>query len=370
MAVIDLKNVTVKLRDGFDNDVYSPTVASTEAEDATVIEITTGTMGASVPVGAHCTFAGDTTKYRVTARTLDATGADEVQSLSANTGTGTFTLTVVFPPGNSGKTVTTGNIAIDAASSAVQTAIDAAMAGEAVNGVDYTAGDITVAGGPADTSPTTFTYDGTSCAKLNWGTMTLDDTGITGTAGTISVTTPGEAAGATESITITPALVVALSGGEAITFSGIELSAELGEGNLTYDETREVEILLDRGILDEARLGDEQPMAVSFTFTWKFIRAISGASTPSIEQALKNTGPASTWTTADSNTCAPYAVDIVLENVPPCSGVGELDEEIVFPAFYYTSLSHDADAGQVSVDGICNAKEATVTREDLSGSTP
>lgn len=369
---IDLKNTTMKLRDGFGNDIYSPTVASTEAQGSTVIEITAGTMGSSVPVGAHCYFAGDSTKYRVTARTLDATGADEVQSMAANTATaGTFTLTIVFPPGNSGKTAVTGNIAFDAASSVVQTAVDAAMADQAVNGVDYTAGDITVAGGPCNTTPVTFTYDGTSCAKKNWGLMTVDGTLLVGgSAGVVTTTTPGERPGSTESITITPVLVSALSGGEAITFSGIELSIGVGEGNLTYDEVREVEVLLDRGLLDEARLGDETPLSVGFGFTWKFIRTISGAATPSVEEALKRIGPAADWTTTAAGECALYALDLVLENKPACVAANELHEEIVFPEFMHTSLSHDADAGLVTCDGICRATTATVTRKDLSGSTP
>lgn len=371
-APIDLKSCTVKLRDGFGNDIYSPTVAATETLGSTVIEITVGTMGKSVPVGAHCTFAGDTTKYRVTARTVDATGADEVQSLSANTATGgTFTVTIVFPAGNSGKTVTTAAIAYDAASSAVQTAVDTAMAGQAINGVTYTAGDITVAGGPCNTTAVTFTYDGTSCAKKDWGTMTVDGASLTGgSAGTVTTTTPGEAVGATESITITPTLAKALSGGEAITFSGIELSIEVGEGNLTYDETREVEIMLDRGILDEARLADETPLAVSFGFTWKFIRTIAGSATPSVEEALKRIGPAANWTSSAVGECAPYALDLIIENKPTCTETNELHEEIVFPEFYYTALNHDAEAGLVTCEGICNATMATVTRKNLSGSTP
>jgi hypothetical protein len=371
-AAIDLKNVTFKLRDGFANGVYSPTVSGTAAQGASLVNLTTGTMGVSVPVGAHCYFAGDLTKYRVTARTVNA-GVDEVQSLAANTATGgTFDITFTLPSGNSGATVDVTLIDYDETSANIQTAVDTAFAGQYISGTLYTAGDIAVTGGPASTTPVVFTFSGASAAKHQWPQTTIDDTNLTGgSGGAFTTTTEGAAAGATDSISITPTLAAALSGGEAITFAGIELTMEVGEGNMTYDITRNIELLRDRGVLDTARLGDEEGVEVEFSFTWKFIKALPNATTPSIEDFLFREGAAAAYTSAGIGDCDPYAVTIVLENKPTCKLTsGELDEEIVFPAFYYTSLNHDAEAGTVTCSGICNVTKPTVTRKDLSGSSP
>jgi len=137
---------------------------------------------------------------------VGSTGDDEVQSLSANSASGgTFTLTVVLPPGNAGDTATTANIAYDAAAAAIQTSIDTAMAAKTINGVAYSAGDITVAGGPAHTTPTTFTYDGTSATNKNWGIMTVDGALLTGGGpGTITTTTPGAGNIAEDWTTVSP----------------------------------------------------------------------------------------------------------------------------------------------------------------------
>jgi hypothetical protein len=177
----------------------------------------------------------------------------------------------------------------------------------------------------------------------------------------VSTTTNGAEAGSTDDITVTPVLVAALSGAEAITFLPIELEIKLGEGNFTYDENREVEYIRDRGRLDTYREGDEQPLDVAFDFTWEFIKAISGSGTPTIEEALKQTGEATTWTSSNTaDPCAPYVVDIEIINAPNCAGI--LAEVIKLPQFFYTQLAHDSDAASVSVTGQCNVTDAVITR--------
>lgn len=361
-APIDLKDATVRLKDGFGNGDYTPTVAAGGATaGASTVPLTEATMGKTVPVGAHVQFAGDTTKYAVTARTLNATGEDEVQSLAAIASTsGNWTLTITLP-GNTA--VTTGNLTFDETAVNIQTAVDAACAGLAVDGIDYTAGDIAVTGGPINTTPVVLTFSGASVDKLPIAAVTTNDVDLSDSAPpVVSETNGGVEAGATDSIDITPVLAATLSGGENVTFLPIELDIKLGEGNFTYDENREVEFIRDRGRLDSFREGDEQPMDVSFDFTWEFLSAISGAATPSIEQALKKEGPASTWTSSNtSDPCAPYVVDIEVINAPACDGT-ILAEVIVLPEFFYTQLSHDSDAASVSISGQCNATKAVITR--------
>lgn len=360
-APIDLKDAIVRLKDGFGNSTYSPTVdAGGASQGASTVPLTEATMGLTVPVGAHVMFAGDTQKYDVTGRSINATGEDEVQSLAAIASTsGTWTLNITLP-GNSAVAATP--IDFDATAAEIETAIDTACAGLSVNGVAFTAGDISCAGGPINTAAVTLTFDGASVDKLPIDACTTADVDLSdSTPPVVSETNGGVEAGATDSITISPTLQIALSGSEAVTFMPIELEIKVGEGNLTYDENRELEIIRDRGQLDTYREGDEQPMDVSFDFTWEFLYAISGATTPTIEQALKKVGPASTWTSSNTDDpCAAYVVDIEIINAPDCGNI--LPEVIRLPKFFYTQLSHDGDAAQVSVTGQCNAKEAVITR--------
>jgi hypothetical protein len=365
-APIDLKDAIVRLKDGFGNlyggTTYTPTVGAAGAiATATLVPITPGTFAPTVPVGAHVRFEGDLTKYEITARTLSA-GVDEVQSMATSTATGgTFTLGITLP-GNT--EVDTAAIAYDATSATIQTAVDLALAAIEVAGVAYVAGDLAVTGGPANTTATTYTYSGNSVTNRSIAMMTVDGTALTGgAAGAITQTTSGEEVGSTLSITITPGLEDAVVSGDDITFLPIELEIKIGEGNFTYDENREVVFIRDRGALDTFKEGDEQPMDVAFDFTWEFINAIAGAATPTIEQALKHTGPATTWTNSNvDDPCSPYVLDIEIINAPDCGGL--LAEVIKLPFFFYTQLSHDSDAAQVSVTGQCNAKMAVITRSD------
>ena len=364
-APIDLKDATVQLLDGFGNLTYSPTVAAGGASSgATSIPLTEGTMGITVPVGAHVKFAGDTTKYDITARVINAAGEDEVQSAaSIDSTSGSFTYDITLP-GNT--VISTAAVQFDDTGATVQALVDTALAGLAVNGVTYTAGDLAVTGGAINAGAHTFTFSGASVDKLPIAAITSTDIDLAGGSATppvMSETNGGVEAGATDSLTISPVLAVTLSGGEAVTFLPIELDIKLGEGNFTYDETREIEYIRDRGVLDSYREGDEQPLDVSFDFTWEFINAIAGATTPTIEQAFKRTGPASTWTSSNTtDPCTPYVVDVRIINAPNCAGI--LAEVIRLPQFFYTQLSHDSDAASVSVTGQCNAKEAVITRTD------
>lgn len=141
------------------------------------------------------------------------------------------------------------------------------------------------------------------------------------------------------------------------------LEIKIGEGTLTYDETRNMEYTLDRGLLDTVREGDEAPMDVRFDFTWEFLKAVSttGAGTPTVEDALKQRGEAAGWVSSSADPCEPYCVDVEIDYVPPCGG--ELSEIITLPDFRYESLAHDISAGTVSVTGKCNATQAAIVRQ-------
>lgn len=360
-APIDLKDSTIYLRDGFDNGAHQPTVNGAHSTSDTTLNITPGTMSTSVPAASVVRVTGQNTKYVIQSSTLNATGTDEVQTITASAATaGTFTIT--FNLKGQPAAVTTA-LAFDANAAAIQAAADVALAGQAVDGVAYVAGDVTVATATsADLTNVTLTYDGTSTAKKNHGIVVMDLTGLTGpTGGVASTTTPGAEAGSTTAVVISPGLSAGLSGGENLTFSGRELEVKLGEGNFTYDETREVEFIRDRGILSSYKEGDQQPLDVSFDFTWEFLGSILGATTPTIEEVLKQSGPAASWVSSNSaDPCASYVVDVEIQNAPSCGSI--LPEVILIKQFFWTSLAHDSDAATVSVTGQCNVTTATLSR--------
>lgn len=154
-----------------------------------------------------------------------------------------------------------------------------------------------------------------------------------------------------------------------------EIAVTVGQGNLTYVENRAIEYTLDRGVLDEVRLGDQAPLEVSLSFTWTYIRgtmaggssstdfgsaASAGSAVPTVEDVLKQKGAAASWVSSDSDACRPYCVDIVVVYTPPCTGDMET---IILPDFRYEQLSHDLSAGTISVSGKCNATEALADRD-------
>lgn len=163
-------------------------------------------------------------------------------------------------------------------------------------------------------------------------------------------------------------VTIKLQDGATPTANYIEV--KIGEGNLTYSESRNVEYILDRGRLDEVRLGDEIPVDVTLDFVWEFITGNTSTTTnlPTVEDALKQQGNAATWVSTDADACRPFALDIILENVPNCSAPGQEQEVTTLSDFRYDSLDHDLRAGTVAITGRCNVTEATHVRSDQPSS--
>lgn len=143
------------------------------------------------------------------------------------------------------------------------------------------------------------------------------------------------------------------------------IEAKLGAGNLTYEEKRNMEYILDRGLLDTVREGDQVPMDVRLDSQWENLTGGSGGgAVPTIEDAMKRRGPAAAWVSTSVDPCEPYAVDIEILNDQPCGGTA--DETILLPDFRWESANHDMRGGTVSFSGKCNATQATVTRGTIT----
>lgn len=137
-----------------------------------------------------------------------------------------------------------------------------------------------------------------------------------------------------------------------------EIEVTLGEGNLTYDEKRNIEYVRDKGALDTVREGDEEPMDVRLDATWEKLTATVGGTVPTVEDAMKRRGPASGWTSTSADPCEPYCVDIEITIDPGCGESGV--ETIILPEFRWESINHDMRGGTLSFTGKCNATQATV----------
>jgi len=138
-----------------------------------------------------------------------------------------------------------------------------------------------------------------------------------------------------------------------------ELEIKVDEGNLTFEEKRNVEVKKDRGELDYLKEGDEEPLTVSLDMRFDTLKASSGDPVTPYE-FLKKTGGASAYAST-SPACQPDTIDIVVYISHLCGTTIE-DEIHVFPKFAYTNLPGDYRAGTLSVSGICNAVAPTVTR--------
>jgi hypothetical protein len=207
----------------------------------------------------------------------------------------------------------------------------------------------------------------------NTVTMTIDGiAGVIPTGATFRVTAPGtfdqiytvtshtETLGNTTSVTFTPGLVNAVVDDDVLTFYGRRLEIKVGEGNLTYDEKRNMEYQKDRGKLSTVREGDEDPIDVRLDIRWEWLSAAGSDTSPTPEEVLKKEGLAASWLTSAADICEPYAVNILILYDPDCTGVdGEL---ITLKDYRWESINHDAKAGTLSTSGKCNVTRATKER--------
>lgn len=267
----------------------------------------------------------------------------EKQTISINDtiSGGTFTLTH--------DSNTSAPILYSATAAEIEAALEAAPISESVS----------VTGGPGPGTDWVVTWDAAGVQLPITGTGT-NLTGGSATAVSITEVTKGQSGTETVSIVITPGLVVATTAGGSVVFGGRKLEVKVGEGNLTYTENSPHDYLRNRGALDTVRKADEEPMDVSFDFVWEFLSAVGGSAIPTIKEALKQSGEASTWISTSSDLCEPYCVNIEVNYDPACGGANT--ELIELKYFRPENLEHNISDAQISCTGKCNITEAVETR--------
>ncbi len=166
------------------------------------------------------------------------------------------------------------------------------------------------------------------------------------------------AEGPTTEVTFSPALGAGSYGtGAALTFAPQQIEITVGDGDLKYTEGDEYMYDLDRGLLDTVRRGDDQPMEVSVDAVFDEIKSGTGEVVTPIE-ALKGTGNASEWVSSSSNTCEPYAVNLVMQDVRTCA-TGSAT--YLFPDFRSEKRDFSVKDATISISGKCNVTEPEIT---------
>jgi hypothetical protein len=149
----------------------------------------------------------------------------------------------------------------------------------------------------------------------------------------------------------------------SLTFINQRIEVQVGEGNMTWSETKEYEYLRERGDLDTVKEGDEQPVEMSLEFVYEYVKTQSGQTITPVD-AVKRAGEAAEWVSSAADLCEPYAVDILAKHCVPCGT--DQDEDVRFNDFRYESLDFDVGEATIAVSGRCNVSEPTVTRSDDS----
>lgn len=332
----ELRYLTVGLQDGFTG---TGAINDTPAATDTTLDVDTLVLHDSVtivPDGARFTTAGITT-----VRTCSATNNSQVWTLDMTApSAGTFDITL------NGETASA--LAFDITGAALQTALEglASVSVGDVTVVELTdVHTITMAGTLKNIATNTLTVDGSSLTAANSEVFTVVQTGLV-----------------TWQLTFTPAIAtgsVPLDD-DAIAFLPQRVTMKVGSGNIEWTESDDPQVDTDRGILDGVRLGVEQPMQVSASFVFNWLRASSGQPI-TVYEALHQIGGASDWHNAADDPCEPYCVDIYVIDTPPCGS--EQSEVIIFEKFYKNEVNPTVEGGLVNLSGICNATAPTITRE-------
>jgi hypothetical protein len=143
-----------------------------------------------------------------------------------------------------------------------------------------------------------------------------------------------------------------------------EMEITIGEGNLTFSETRNIQYVKNRGLLDNVRLGDEEPVDVKIDANFDYYTSRTGG-TETIWDVLTQSGEASDWVSSDSDACNPYALDLEVTYEPTPATCGD-KEVLLFSDFRYEKRDGDIKAGTLSISGKCNITRPTATRSQQS----
>lgn len=339
MARIELRYCTIFLLDGFGGTAAvngSPSIGDTTVNIDTVANLTNNLT--IVPVGARFSVTADATDKFV----VQAQNADEVVNFSYGTvDAGYWTITI--------NGMTTAHIMESAsAASDVLSAINTAIGAGKVT-VTGTAGNITIEfiGVLANQA---VACTATSALTLSASPVTIMKSEV-------------HAGGTTWHLTFSPPFVSGHvpTDDAVITFLPQELAIKIGDGDLKYTENLGYVYDLDRGLLDDVRLGNDVPMDLSLDFVYEHITTGTNE-TISPMDALKQIGGASGWLSSAEDQCQPYSVDLMIVFTPPC-GTSQV-ETTIFPDVRAEKREVSFKDSKISLTAKCFALVPIVSRSD------
>ena len=182
-----------------------------------------------------------------------------------------------------------------------------------------------------------------------------------GTTYTVTGRTPSDGSATTTNIVFTPAAAATEVDGAVITFLPQRLEIKIGEGDVSWSETKEYIYDRDRDLLDTVREGQEQPLSVDMAFTFDFVTSSTGDPPTPADALNQEAGTQAAEWVSTGALCEPYAIDVVIRHCPPnCASVE--DQLITLPDFRHESLDFSLADASVATSGQCNATRATVVR--------
>jgi hypothetical protein len=179
---------------------------------------------------------------------------------------------------------------------------------------------------------------------------------------TVTARTPASTS-PTTNIVFTPAIASDISDTATLTFLPQRVTVKIGDGDLSWTETRELLYDLDRDLLDTVRLGQEQPVEVDLAFIFDYVTTESGQAITPVD-ALKRIGEATEWVSSSADLCEPYAVDLYVLHCVPCGT--DQDQDFTFSDFRYESLEYSVQDAAITVSGRCNISSVPTVRSTHS----
>lgn len=324
-----LQDCDLLIEDGFSGTGEIDDAALAASDTTLILNVAENELHDSatiVPVTARFTTAGIDT-----IRTVTGVNNNKVWTLTVDATSGNYTVTF--------NGVTSASIAEGATAAAVQTAFE--------NLANVEVGDILVTGstGGPYTVEAKGQFAGLSTPTLS--ALTVDLAGGGATVGAV-VLYPGNA---TWELTFTPAFALGFvpADEDVVTFLPCQVSARMGDGDISWTITRNLENDLDRGKLDGRREGDEEPMAVDLTFVYDYLRTASPATTVTPYEALMQEGVAAGWHSAGEDPCSPYCVNIIVLDTPKCGS--DQKEKLTIRGFAHTEIAGSIADAELSVSG-------------------
>lgn len=139
----------------------------------------------------------------------------------------------------------------------------------------------------------------------------------------------------------------------------LSVTLTLESGDLSWSVKQVGIQVLDRGVLDHVRLGDQQPVALSFTI--KVDRVHEATSPVTVYNAFKKTGAAATWVSVGASHEV-FMLKVEFTVLDPAGG-GADNEVITFNRVYYEEMNYSEgdETNTLEFSGVDHETAPTIT---------